>query len=92
MSYGATKQEKTSATLGYGSGTFSVSNTRGGEKTATLIWNGGVQDCITVTVDYKHDPTKDRDIKTVDELNFTVSFKHLGALSQSQIANKTSSD
>jgi len=92
LSYGATKQEKTSATLGYGAGTFSVSNTRGGERTATLIWNGGVQDCITVTVDYKHDPTKDRDIKTVDELMFTVSFKHLGALSQSQIANATSSD
>jgi len=92
LSYGATKQEKTSATLGYGSGTFSVSNTRGGEKTATLIWNGGVQDCITVTVDYKHDPTNDRDIKTVDELMFTVSFKHLGALSQSQIANVASSD
>ena len=92
LSYGATKQEKTSAALGYGAGTFSVSNTRGGEKTATLIWNGGVQDCITVTVDYKHDPTKDRDIKTVDELNFTVSFKHLGALSQSQIANASGSD
>ena len=92
LSYGKTKQEKTSASLGYGAGTFSVSKTRGGEKNATLIWNGGVQDCITVTVNYKHDPTKDRDIKTVDELNFTISFKHLGALSQSQIANATSSE
>ena len=90
LSYSKTKQEKTSASLGYGSGTFSVSKTRGGEKNATLIWNGGVQDCITVTVDYKHDPTKDRDIKTVDELNFTISFKHLGALSQSEIKNATS--
>ena len=90
LSYSKTKQEKTSASLGYGSGTFSVSKTRGGEKNATLIWNGGVQDCITVTVDYKHDPTKDRDIKTVDELNFTISFKHLGALSQSEITNATS--
>ena len=89
LSYSKTKQEKTSASLGYGAGTFSVSKTRGGEKNATLIWNGGVQDCITVTVDYKHDPTKDRDIKTVDELNFTISFKHLGALSQSEIANAT---
>jgi LPS-assembly protein len=92
LSYSKTKQEKTSASLGYGSGTFSVSKTRGGEKNATLIWNGGVQDCITVTVDYKHDPTKDRDIKTVDELNFTISFKHLGALSQSEITNATSNE
>ena len=92
LSYSKTKQEKTSASLGYGSGTFSVSKTRGGEKNATLIWNGGVQDCITVTVDYKHDPTKDRDIKTVDELNFTISFKHLGALSQSELTNATSNE
>ena len=92
LSYSKTKQEKTSASLGYGSGTFSVSKTRGGEKNATLIWNGGVQDCITVTVDYKHDPTKDRDIKTVDELNFTISFKHLGALSQSEMTNATSNE
>ena len=92
LSYSKTKQEKTSASLGYGSGTFSVSKTRGGEKNATLIWNGGVQDCITVTVDYRHDPTKDRDIKTVDELNFTISFKHLGALSQSEITNATSNE
>lgn len=92
LSYGTTKQEKTSASLGYGAGTFAVSKTRGGEKSATLTWNGGVQDCITVTVNYKHDPTKDRDIKTVDELNFTISFKHLGALSQSEIANSLNSD
>lgn len=90
LSYSSTKQEKTSATIGYGGGTFSVSETRGGEKNATFIWNGGAQDCMTITVDYKHDPTNDRDIKTVDELNFTISFKHLGALSQSAIASATS--
>jgi len=37
-------------------------------------------------VNYEHDPNSDRDIGAVDQINFVLSFKHLGALSQDTIA------
>ncbi len=54
--------------------------------TAALNWSGGPQDCLTLTVNYEHDPNSDRDIGAVDQINFVLSFKHLGALSQDTIA------
>ena len=54
--------------------------------TAALKWSGGPQDCLTLTVNYEHDPNSDRDIGAVDQINFVLSFKHLGALSQDTIA------
>ena len=47
---------------------------------ASLIWNGGVQDCITIRFDYTHDATKDRDVSRGDEIIFTINFKYLGAI------------
>jgi hypothetical protein len=41
---------------------------------------------LTLTINYQHDPNTDRDISAIDQINFVLSFKHLGALSQDTIA------
>ena len=53
------------------------------KSTAALSWNGGVQDCLYLTINYEHDPIADRDVSAVDQLNFVIGFKNLGAISQS---------
>jgi LPS-assembly protein len=50
--------------------------------TYSLLWSGGFQDCVTVSLDYKRDPYSDRDVKNVKELQFLINFKYLGALPQ----------
>ena len=50
--------------------------------TYSLLWLGGFQDCVTVSLDYKRDPYSDRDVKNVEELQFLINFKYLGALPQ----------
>ena len=62
---------------------LSYGKTRRKKSTAALSWNGGVQDCLYVTINYEHDPVADRDVSAVDQLNFVIGFKHLGAISQS---------
>ncbi len=47
---------------------------------ASLIWNGGIQDCVTLRIDYSRDATKDRDVSRSDEIKFTFGFKYLGAI------------
>ena len=56
------------------------------KSTAALSWNGGVQDCLYITINYEHDPVADRDVSAVDQLNFVIGFKNLGAISQSAIS------
>lgn len=56
------------------------------KSTAALSWNGGIQDCLYVTINYEHDPVADRDVSAVDQLNFVVGFKNLGAISQSALS------
>lgn len=53
------------------------------KSTASLSWNGGIQDCVYVQIYYEHDPVGDRDIDGVDQLNFVVGFSHLGTVTQS---------
>ncbi len=57
---------------------------------AALVWNGGVQNCITIRLDYTHDATKDRDVSRGDEIKFTFSFKYLGDISGDDITGMTS--
>ena len=45
-----------------------------------------------MTVNYEHDPNSDRDIGAVDQINFVLSFKHLGALSPDTIAGLASDE
>jgi len=62
------------------------------KSTAALNWSGGPQDCLTLTINYEHNSRTDRDIGAIDQINFVVSFKHLGALSQNTIAGFTDSE
>ena len=57
---------------------------------ASLIWNGGVQNCISIRLDYTHDATKDRDVSRGDEIKFTFNFKYLGAIGKDDITGLTS--
>ena len=57
------------------------------KSTASLTWNGGVQDCVYVQIYYEHDPVADRDVDGVDQLSFVVGFSHLGSLTQSAITS-----
>ena len=65
---------------------LSYGKTRRKKSTAVLSWNGGVQDCLYVTINYEHDPVADRDVSAVDQLNFVIGFKNLGAISQSAVS------
>ena len=65
---------------------LSYGKTRRKKSTAALSWNGGVQDCLYVTINYEHDPVADRDVSAVDQLNFVIGFKNLGVISQSAIS------
>ncbi len=62
------------------------------KSTAAINWAGGSQDCLTLTINYQHDPNSDRDINAVDQVNFVLSFKHLGALSQNAVAGLASGE
>ena len=59
------------------------------KSTAAINWAGGPQDCLTLTMNYEHDPNSDRDIGAIDQVNFVLSFKHLGALSPDTMAGLT---
>ncbi|MDC1293826.1 LPS assembly protein LptD [Candidatus Puniceispirillum sp.] len=65
---------------------LSYGKTRRKKNTAALSWNGGVQDCLYFTINYEHDPVADRDVGAVDQLNFVIGFKNLGAISQSAVS------
>jgi LPS-assembly protein len=65
---------------------LSYGKTRRKKSTAALSWNGGVQDCLYVTINYEHDPVADRDVSAVDQLNFVIGFKNLGAISRSTVS------
>ena len=56
---------------------------------AALIWNGGVQNCITIRCDYTRDANKDRDVSRGDEIKFTFHFKYLGAIGKDDITGLT---
>ena len=52
---------------------------------ASLFWSGGVQNCITIRLDYAHDATKDRDVSRIDEIKFTFTFKYLGEIGKDDV-------
>ncbi|MEC8109126.1 MAG: LPS assembly protein LptD [Pseudomonadota bacterium] len=94
---GEDDREELSATLGknFGAGwsfsasqiwDLSYSKTVREKTTAAINWAGGPQDCLTLTLNYEHDPNSDRDIDAVDQVNFVLSLKQLGALSPDTIA------
>ena len=100
---GEDDREKLSATIGQTIGAgwslsasqiwdLSYSKTVREKTTAALNWAGGPQDCLTLTLNYEHDPNSDRDIDAVDQVNIVLSLKHLGALSPDTIARLAGTD
>ena len=47
----------------------------------------GLQNCLTISIQYTRDETTDRDIKPVDEIMFLMNFKYLGAFENNSLAN-----
>ena len=64
-----------------------TSNTRELTKSSVeLNYNGGLQDCLTLSVGYSRDTTTDRDIRPIDEVFVVLNFKYLGAVSSSEVS------
>ena len=61
---------------------LSAGKTKRNVSSYSLLWSGGFQDCVTISLDYKRDPYKDRDVRNIEELQFLINFKYLGALPQ----------
>lgn len=59
---------------------------------AALVWSGGVQNCLTLRLDYSRDATKDRDISRGDEFKLTFNFKYLGSIGNDAVTNLTASE
>ena len=59
---------------------LSGGQTKRNTSTYRLLWSGGLQDCVTLSLDYKRDPFTDRDVKNIKELQLLITFKHLGSL------------
>lgn len=61
--------------------TFDLANGKSERDKSTigLDITRGLQNCLTVSVQYTRDETSDRDIKPVDEIMLLLNFKYLGA-------------
>ena len=70
-----------------GSQVWDLSNgkTRRDSSVAALQWTGGIQNCLTISLDYDRDMTSDRDIKANDQFMLTVNFKYLGSINQNDL-------
>ena len=73
-----------------GTQVWNLSNgkTKRDSSTASLAWTGGIQNCLTVNLDYDRDVDSDRDISANDQFLLTVNFKYLGSISQNDLFNK----
>ncbi|MGC6453353.1 MAG: LPS-assembly protein LptD [Candidatus Puniceispirillaceae bacterium] len=64
---------------------LSNGKTRRDSSKASLQWTGGIQNCLTINLDYDRDLTSDRDISANDQFLLTINFKYLGSISQNDI-------
>ena len=73
-----------------GSQVWNLSNgkTKRDSSTASLAWTGGIQNCLTINLDYDRDVDSDRDISANDQFLLTINFKYLGSISQNDIFKK----
>ena len=73
-----------------GTQVWNLSNgkTKRDSSTASLAWTGGIQNCLTVNLDYDRDVDSDRDISANDQFLLTVNFKYLGSITQNDFFNK----
>ena len=64
---------------------LSNGKTKRDSSVAALKWTGGIQNCLTISLDYDRDLTADRDIKANDQFMLTVNFKYLGSITQKDL-------
>ena len=64
---------------------LSNGKTRRDSSTAALKWTGGIQNCLTISLDYDRDMQSDRDISSTDQFMLTVNFKYLGSITQNDL-------
>ena len=64
---------------------LSNGKTKRDSSVAALKWTGGIQNCLTISLDYDRDLTADRDIKANDQFMLTINFKYLGAITQKDL-------
>ena len=64
---------------------LSNGKTRRDSSVAALKWTGGIQNCLTISLDYDRDLKSDRDIKASDQFMLTVNFKYLGSITQNDL-------
>ena len=67
---------------------LSNGKTKRDKSRASLQWTGGIQNCLTINLDYDRDVTSDRDILANDQFLLTINFKYLGSISQNDIFKK----
>ena len=58
--------------------------------TASLKWTGGVQNCLSFSLDYDRDLDSDRDINSSDQFKLRINFKYLGSITQKDVFNRSS--
>ena len=56
-----------------------------GYSTAALKWTGGIQNCLTISLDYDRDVQNDRDISATNQFMLTMNFKYLGSITQNDL-------
>ena len=67
---------------------LSNGKTKRDSSTAALKWTGGIQNCLTISLDYDRDLQKDRDISSSDQFMLTVNFKYLGSITKNDLFKK----
>ena len=51
---------------------------RGDKSTIGIDFSRGLQDCLTISIQYTRDETSDRDIRPEDKISLLLNFKYLG--------------
>ena len=51
---------------------------RGNKSTIGIDFSRGLQDCLTISIQYTRDETSDRDIRPEDKISLLLNFKYLG--------------
>ena len=64
---------------------LSNGKTKRDSSTAALKWTGGIQNCLTISLDYDRDVQSDRDISATNQFMLTMNFKYLGSITQNDL-------
>ncbi len=66
---------------------LSSGETKKDKSEISLDWNGGKQNCLALSLNFKRDPYADRDVKKISEVQLLLDFKYLGSIRKSESRN-----